>query len=199
MFTLSLSRLALRASVLESVVCQELKDLQSPHAFRAQALSLQSSISASSPGACVRFLGSPANHPRSGTPRTTCASPRCSSPSPDRSPAPAATALPSPYSGSLAAPAVFSWMPGEIPERKDKAELQTGKAAELLTATPCSLRPHSMRWPCASYTSTSPYSAAWASICARSPTTTICMFAASKCRRAAASTSCAVSARIPSR
>jgi hypothetical protein len=136
MFTLSLSRLALRASVLESVVCQELKDLQSPHAFRAQALSLQSSISASSPAVCARFPGSPANHPRSGTPRTTCASPRCSSPSPDRSPAPVATPPPPPYSGSPAARAAFSWKPGQPPGRKDKVELQTGKAAELVTATP---------------------------------------------------------------
>ncbi len=56
-----------------------------------------------------------------------------------------------------------------------------------------------MRFPCASYTSTSPKSPACASICARSPTTTICIFAESKYARAAPSTSSEVKARTRSR
>ncbi len=53
--------------------------------------------------------------------------------------------------------------------------------------------------PCASCSSTSPKSLAWSSIWARSPTTTICMFAESKYARAVASKSAGVSARTFSR
>ncbi len=54
-------------------------------------------------------------------------------------------------------------------------------------------------FPCASYAVIGPNSAPCSAICARSPTITICAFAESKCRRAAARTSAAVNARIRSR
>ncbi len=58
---------------------------------------------------------------------------------------------------------------------------------------------HTSSFPLASYSVTGPKSAACSPMWARSPTTTICAFAESKWRRAAARTSPAVSARIRSR
>lgn len=59
--------------------------------------------------------------------------------------------------------------------------------------------PHTSSLPFASYSVTGPNRAACSPIWARSPTMTICALAESKWRRAAVSTSAAVSARIRSR
>ena len=91
--------------------------------------------------------------------------------------------------------------PGGVPELSSAkvCSAACGGPGGAAFGSSATLLSYAASYAYASYSVTSPKSAACAPICSRSPTTTICAFAESKYARAALSTSSAVSARMRSR